>query len=112
MVSVLLGLAVKAPCLGLGALGLAVKAPCLGLGGPIPALAAWTSLENENATLTLKGVHFCQGRHAWAPERVFNNENPDYYILVYECAWLVHEAGSGLGFILDSSLDRNGDMVH
>ena len=32
-------------------LGLAVKAPWLGPGGPIPALAAWTGL--ENATLTL-----------------------------------------------------------
>ena len=32
-------------------LGLAVKVPWLGLGGLIPALAAWTGL--ENATLTL-----------------------------------------------------------
>ena len=32
-------------------LGLAVKAPWLGLGGPILALATWTGL--ENATLTL-----------------------------------------------------------
>ena len=53
---------------------------------------------------------FLSGKAAWAPERVFNNESPDYYMLVYEWAWLVYEAGSGLGFILDSSLDRNGDM--
>ena len=32
-------------------LGLAVKVPWLGPGGPVPALAAWTGL--ENATLTL-----------------------------------------------------------
>ena len=97
---------------GTGCARLGCQSAMFGTGWANSYLAAWTSLENENATLTLKGVHFCQGRHAWAPERVFNNENPDYYILVYEWAWLVHEAGSGLGFILDSSLDRNGDMVH
>ena len=32
-------------------LGLAVKAPWLGLGGPILALAAWTGLENVALTL-------------------------------------------------------------
>ena len=41
-------------------LGLAVKVPWLGPGGPILALAAWTDL--ENATFTLYGAHFWQGR--------------------------------------------------
>ena len=45
-------------------LGLAVKAPWLGAGGPIPALAAWTGLENA----TLRGIIclFLAGKAAWA----------------------------------------------
>ena len=39
---------------------LAVKGPRLGLGGPYFVLAAWTGL--ENTTLSLQGVHCCQGR--------------------------------------------------
>ena len=41
-------------------LGLTVKTPWLGPRGPILALAVWTGL--EDATPTLQGVHFWQGR--------------------------------------------------
>ena len=58
--------------------GLAVKLPWLGLGGPILALAAWTGL--ENGTLA--------GKAAWGLSGCLTTQSADHCMLVNEWVWL------------------------
>ena len=80
------------------AIGLAVKVPWLGLGGPIPALAAWTGL--ENVTLTL-----CRG---FISGQSLTTESAEYCMLVNELRSRVCllRLEVDLGSVLESDLGQ------
>ena len=87
----------------------------LGPGGPILALHGCMD-RPRNCYSHLVGGLFLAGKAAWALSRCLTTESADCCMLVNEWAWLRSQVcllrlKVDLGSVLESELNRNGDLV-